>query len=193
MKVVVFCGGLGVRMGDATQTIPKPLIRVGRRPILWHIMKWYASWGHTDFVLCLGWQAESIKQYFLEYSEALSNDFVLTNGDVELLASDTRGLADHLRRHGRPRDSGRSAQGVEPFLEGESMFLATYGDGLTDAPLDQMIETPRDQREDGAVRLRPSSRRIPPGEGRRGRDRSSVEPMAGGGPVDQRRLLRLPS
>ena len=87
MKVVLFCGGLGVRMGEQTQTIPKPMITVGSRPILWHIMKWYASWGYDDFVLCLGYKAESVKEYFLSYSEALSNDFVLSNGgrDVQLL------------------------------------------------------------------------------------------------------------
>ena len=90
MKVVIFCGGLGVRMGEATQRIPKPMIRVGGRPILWHIMKWYASWGFDDFILCLGYKAEIIKQYFLDYNEALSNDFVLSNGgrDVRLLGTD---------------------------------------------------------------------------------------------------------
>ena len=90
MKVVIFCGGMGVRMGEATQRIPKPMIRVGNRPILWHIMKWYASWGHDDFIICLGYKGESIKEYFLNYNEALSNDFVLSNGgrDVELLGSD---------------------------------------------------------------------------------------------------------
>ena len=86
MKVVIFCGGLGVRMGEETQRIPKPMIHVGGRPILWHIMKWYASWGYDDFVLCLGYKGECIKDYFLSYNEALSNDFVLSNGgrDVEL-------------------------------------------------------------------------------------------------------------
>ena len=90
MKVVIFCGGLGVRMGEATQRIPKPMIAIGTQPILWHIMKWYASWGHTDFILCLGHRAEVVKDYFLKYNEALANDFVLSNGgrDVELLGSD---------------------------------------------------------------------------------------------------------
>src|SRR5262245_65110679 len=90
MKVVIFCGGLGVRMGEETQRIPKPMIAVGTRPILWHIMKWYASWGHTDFVLCLGYKSETIKGFFLGYQEAMVNDFVLSNGgrDVELLGRD---------------------------------------------------------------------------------------------------------
>ena len=80
MKVVIFCGGLGVRMGEATQRIPKPMIAIGTQPILWHLMKWYASWGHTDFILCLGHRAEVVKDYFLAYNEALANDFVLSNG-----------------------------------------------------------------------------------------------------------------
>ena len=89
MKVVIFCGGAGIRMGEATQRIPKPMIPVGSRPILWHIMKWYSLWGHNEFVLCLGYRAQAVKEYFLAYSEALGNDFVLESGGIRLLASDT--------------------------------------------------------------------------------------------------------
>jgi len=143
LKVVIFCGGLGVRMGEATQTIPKPMIRVGARPILWHIMKWYASWGHTDFVLCLGYQAESIKDYFLNYNEALANDFVLSGGsppNIELLGSDTDEWRITFVDTGVQTTLGERLKAIEPHLGGESIFLATYGDGLTDAPLDNMIE-----------------------------------------------------
>ena len=80
MKVVIFCGGLGLRMGESSARVPKPMIPVGSRPILWHIMKYYAHFGYTDFVLCLGHRAEVIKEYFLDYNEALSNDFVLWDG-----------------------------------------------------------------------------------------------------------------
>ena len=113
VKVVIFCGGLGVRMGEATQRIPKPMITVGSRPILWHIMKWYASWGHDDFILCLGYKGECIKEYFLDYNEALSNDFVLSNGgrDVELLGSDISDWRDHVRRHRAQVDDRRAAAG----------------------------------------------------------------------------------
>jgi glucose-1-phosphate cytidylyltransferase len=128
-------------MGEATQTVPKPMIRVGSRPILWHIMKWYASWGHTDFVLCLGYQAESIKDYFLNYNEALANDFVLRAGDVELLASDTDDWRITFVDTGLNTTLGERLKAVQSHLDGQSMFLATYGDGLTDAPLDHMIET----------------------------------------------------
>ena len=143
MKVVIFCGGLGVRMGEATQRIPKPMIQVGSRPILWHIMKWYASWGHTDFILCLGYRAESIKEYFLTYNEALANDFVITNGgrDVELLGRDMEDWRITFVDTGVNAVVGERLKAVEPHLAGESMFLATYGDGLTDAPLDDMIST----------------------------------------------------
>ena len=143
MKVVIFCGGLGVRMGEATQRIPKPMIHVGSRPILWHIMKWYASWGHTDFVLCLGYRAESIKEYFLSYNEALANDFVISNGgrDVELLGRDMHDWRITFVDTGVNAVVGERLKAVEPHLSGEPMFLATYGDGLTDAPLDDMIST----------------------------------------------------
>ncbi len=141
MKVVIFCGGLGVRMGEATQRIPKPMIPVGTQPILWHIMKWYASWGHTDFILCLGYRAEVVKQYFLDYNEAVVNDFVLSNGgrDVELLGSDISDWRVTFVDTGTQSTIGERLKAVESYLDGESMFLATYGDGLTDAPLDEMI------------------------------------------------------
>jgi glucose-1-phosphate cytidylyltransferase len=142
VKVVIFCGGLGVRMGDATQTIPKPMIAVGTRPILWHIMKWYASWGHTEFVLCLGYKSETIKDYFLHYEEALANDFVLSNGgrDVRLLGKDMEDWTITFVDTGVNATIGERLKAVESHVLDE-IFLATYGDGLTDAPLDHMIRT----------------------------------------------------
>jgi glucose-1-phosphate cytidylyltransferase len=142
LKVVVFCGGLGVRMGEETQRIPKPMIGVGGRPILWHIMKWYSSWGHEDFVLCLGYKAEVIKEYFLTYNEALANDFVLSNGgrDVELLASDISNWRITFAHTGTQSTIGERLMAVKPHLGDDEFFLATYGDGLTDAPLPDMIE-----------------------------------------------------
>lgn len=143
MKVVVFCGGLGVRMGEATQTVPKPMIPVGSRPILWHIMKWYASWGHTDFILCLGYQAEVIKKYFLEYNEALANDFVMNGGDrrdVQLLGRDLDDWRITFIDTGLHATLAERLKAVEGHLADEPMFLATYGDGLTNAPLGEMID-----------------------------------------------------
>ena len=77
MKVVLFCGGLGTRLREYSETIPKPMVTIGYRPILWHLMKYYAHFGHTEFILCLGYRGDLIKQYFVDYDEWLSNDFLL--------------------------------------------------------------------------------------------------------------------
>jgi len=150
MKVVIFCGGFGVRMGEETQRVPKPLIPVGSRPILWHIMKWYASWGYDDFILCLGYKGESVKEYFLGYNEALSNDFVLSNGgrDVELLGSDISGWRITFVDTGIQSTIAERLLAVAPHLDGD-YFLATYGDGLTDAPLADMVERLRSSGKTG--------------------------------------------
>ena len=146
MKVVIFCGGLGVRMGEATREIPKPMITVGNRPILWHIMKWYASWGHTEFVLCLGYRGETIKRYFLDYNEALSNDFVLEgNGSkqasrVELLGSDIHDWRITFADTGLHANIGQRLVAVRRYVESEDVFLANYGDVLTDAPLPELVD-----------------------------------------------------
>lgn len=79
MKVVLFCGGQGTRLREYSESIPKPMVPIGYRPILWHVMKYYASYGHKDFILCLGYKADVIKNYFLHYEESLSNDFVLSD------------------------------------------------------------------------------------------------------------------
>ena len=76
MKVVLFCGGLGTRLREHSDTIPKPLVNVGYRPVLWHLMRYYAHYGHKDFILCLGYRGDMIREYFLNYNEALFNDFV---------------------------------------------------------------------------------------------------------------------
>ncbi len=80
MKVVLFCGGMGMRIREFSDLIPKPMVPVGNRPILWNIMRYYAHYGHKDFILCLGYKGEAIKEYFLNYRETFSNDFVLSQG-----------------------------------------------------------------------------------------------------------------
>jgi NDP-sugar pyrophosphorylase family protein len=75
MKVVIFCGGMGLRLREHEAQLPKPMIPIGYRPMLWHVMRWYAHFGHTEFILCLGYKADAIKEYFLSYNEALTNDF----------------------------------------------------------------------------------------------------------------------
>ncbi len=114
MKVVLFCGGLGMRIREAGESIPKPMVTIGYRPILWHVMKYYAHFGHKDFVLCLGYRGDVIKNYFLNYSECLSNDFVLSEGGkkLELMAQRHPRLEDHVRRDRRDRRT--SASGSRP-------------------------------------------------------------------------------
>ena len=141
MKVVIFCGGLGVRMGEETQRIPKPMIRIGNRPILWHIMRYYAAWGHKEFVLCLGYKGDVIREYFLNYNEALFSDFVLEGHGAEARSSSSTATSRDWRitfaDTGMQATIGGRLKAVEPYLGDDEIFLATYGDGLTDAPLDR--------------------------------------------------------
>ena len=142
MKVVLFCGGLGMRLKDHAENVPKPLVTIGNMPILWHVMKYYAHYGHTDFILCLGYQAEAIKHYFLNYSECTSNDFILSNGgkDIELLGSDIQNWRIHFVNTGAKSNIGQRLKAVQPFLKGEDEFLANYCDGLTDLYLPDVID-----------------------------------------------------
>jgi glucose-1-phosphate cytidylyltransferase len=141
MKVVLFCGGLGLRIRDA-EDIPKPMVRIGYRPILWHVMKYYAHFGHKDFILCLGHRAEDVKNYFLNYNECASNDFVLTGGGkkVDLLNSDIHDWRITFVDTGINSNIGQRLRAVEKHLEGEEEFLANYSDGLTDMPLSKQLE-----------------------------------------------------
>lgn len=145
MKVVLFCGGLGMRLRDYSEQIPKPMVTIGYRPILWHVMKYYAHFGHKEFILCLGYKADVIKNYFLNYNECLSNDFVLTQGgrNLDLLNSDIHDWKITFVDTGMTTNIGGRLKVVEPFLEGEEMFLANYSDGVTDLRLPDMIEEMR--------------------------------------------------
>ena len=142
MKVVLFCGGLGTRLREHSETIPKPLVSIGVRPILWHLMRYYAHYGHTDFVLCLGYRGEAIREYFLNYSEALSNDFTLSEGGrrIELHTSDIKDWRITFVDTGLHSNIGQRLLAVRKYVEGEQVFLANYSDGLSDIPLDRMIE-----------------------------------------------------
>ena len=100
MKVVLFCGGYGMRMrNSADDGMPKPMQMVGPRPLIWHVMRYYAHFGHKEFILCLGYGAAHIKNYFLTYQEAASNDFVMRDGQIRTDAIRYQRLVDHLRRH----------------------------------------------------------------------------------------------
>jgi glucose-1-phosphate cytidylyltransferase len=142
MKVVIFCGGLGMRLREIGDDIPKPMVPVGNRPILWHLMKYYAHYGHTDFILCLGYRADVIKKFFLNYEETSSNDFVLTNGgrQIELMNRDISDWRITFADTGVNANIGQRLMAVREYLRGEEMFLANYADGLTDMHLPSVID-----------------------------------------------------
>jgi glucose-1-phosphate cytidylyltransferase len=142
MKVVLFCGGFGMRMRDGVTSAPKPMAMIGERPLLWHVMRYYAHFGHTDFILCLGYGASAVKDYFLHYDETRSNDFVLENGarDITLFSTDISDWRISFVDTGLHSSIGERLRRVRPFVEDEPMFMANYADVLTDAPLDDMIE-----------------------------------------------------
>ena len=142
MKVVLFCGGLGMRLREFSESVPKPMVPIGHHPILWHVMKYYAHYGHKDFVLCLGYRGHVIKEYFLNYNEAVSNDFTLSDGgrNLHLLNSDIHDWRITFIDTGLTSNIGQRLKAVEPYLDGESVFLANYSDGLTDMPLPTLLE-----------------------------------------------------
>lgn len=142
MKVVLFCGGQGTRLRDYSETIPKPMVTVGYRPILWSIMKYYAHFGYKDFVLALGYKADKIKDYFVNYDETISNNFVFTRGGerIKLLNSDIHDWKITFVDTGIDSNIGMRLMRVKEYLDGEEMFLANYADGLTDLYLPDMID-----------------------------------------------------
>jgi glucose-1-phosphate cytidylyltransferase len=142
MKVVLFCGGLGMRIREASESVPKPMVHVGDRPILWHVMKYYAHFGHKDFILCLGYRADVIKNYFVNYNEFMSNDFVLSKGgkDVRVFNSDIDDWTVTFVDTGANSNIGQRLKAVERYLDGEEVFLANYSDNLTDFQLPKLID-----------------------------------------------------
>jgi glucose-1-phosphate cytidylyltransferase len=142
MKVVLFCGGLGQRLRDQSDGVPKPMVPIGYRPILWHVMKYYAHFGHKDFILCLGYKADLIKNYFVNYNEYVSNDFILTGGkqNIALLNSDIHDWKITFCDTGLHSNIGMRLKAVEEHLKSEEMFLANYSDGVTDLYLPHYID-----------------------------------------------------
>jgi glucose-1-phosphate cytidylyltransferase len=139
---VIFCGGQGLRMREASDVVPKPMVPIGNRPVLWHVMKYYAHFGYKDFVLCLGYKAEVIKQFFLTYNEALANDFVLSEGgaNVHLLKTDIHDWNITFVDTGLHACIGERLRAVRHLLRDDEMFLANYGDTLTDVDIPAMVE-----------------------------------------------------
>jgi len=142
MKVVLFCGGLGLRLREYSDVVPKPMVPIGVRPILWHVMRYYAHFGHREFILCLGYRADVIKEYFLRYSEAASNDFVLSQGgrSLELLSSDIEDWTITFVDTGLRASVGERLLAVRKHIGDDQIFLANYADTLTDAHLPSLID-----------------------------------------------------
>lgn len=141
MKVVLFCGGLGTRLREHSDTVPKPLVNVGYRPILWHLMRYYAHYGHTEFILALGYRGDLIREYFLNYNEAMTNDFVMHGKDhrVELLSRDLDDWRITFVDTGLHSNLGQRLLRVRKYVEGDDEFLANYADGLSDLSLNEHI------------------------------------------------------
>jgi glucose-1-phosphate cytidylyltransferase len=142
MKVVLFCGGAGMRLRGYADDIPKPMVSIGTRPIIWHLMKYYAHFGHKDFIICLGHKGNCIKDYFLHYDESVSNNFVWADGGrkIHFLNRDIDDWTITFVETGINTTIGGRLKIVEKYLDGEELFLANYSDGLSDVPLSRMVE-----------------------------------------------------
>ncbi len=140
LSVVILCGGQGTRMRSGTPT-KKELVEIGGRPILWHVMKIFATYGHTHFILALGYQADAVKRYFLEY-EAMTRDFTLWLGDSRRITyhqpSDERAWRVTLADTGLRTNKASRIRRVAHYVEGETFFV-TYGDGVADIDLDALL------------------------------------------------------
>lgn len=147
MKTVILCGGYGTRIRDIAENIPKPMIPIGGVPILWHIMKYYAKWGHKEFILCLGYKAEVIKDFFLNY-EAQTRDFTLTLGSQKSIkyhsAHDESDWRVTLVNTGLNAMTGARLRKVRSYVTDAENFMLTYGDGLSDVNLDALIKFHKD-------------------------------------------------
>lgn len=141
MKVVLFCGGLGTRLREHSDTIPKSLVNIGYRPILWHLMRYYAHFGHKEFILCLGYRGDLIREFFLDYRSAMSTDFVWSEGGrhIELFEEDIEDWRITFVDTGMHSNLGQRLMRVRHLVGGDPMFLANYSDGLSDLPLDRYV------------------------------------------------------
>ena len=143
MKVAILCGGRGTRIRDVAENIPKPMVPIGPAPILWHIMKYYAHWGHEEFVLCLGHKGDVIKDYFVNYQIRTSDVTVTLGSDKNVIYHTTNAenrwtvtLADT----GEDAMTGARIKRVQKYLAGEKDFLLTYGDGVGDVDLKKLVD-----------------------------------------------------
>ncbi len=143
MKVVLFCGGMGARLRDYSGPSPKPMVTIGSHPILWHVMKYYAHFGHTDFILCLGYGGDYIQRYFQDGAGELATESLLGSKPSDIHAPDpaVKDWRITFVDTGPTASIGERLKSIEPHLEGEDLFLANYSDGLTDLPLPEYVES----------------------------------------------------
>jgi glucose-1-phosphate cytidylyltransferase len=139
MKVVLFCGGLGTRIREYGENVPKPMIPLGSQPILRHIMNYYKDYDHNDFILCMGYKANAIREYFFNYTPLHDGDCVIDNGEITSLAPSELRERVTLIDTGVWRNVGSRLWAVRDHVRNERMFLANYSDGLSDVNLDDMI------------------------------------------------------
>ena len=142
MKTVLFCGGLGTRIREHAESLPKPMIPIGHKPIIWHVMQYYAQYGHNDFTLCLGYKANVIKDFFLNYRPYAFNDCIVSGfgGNVEIIGEPKENWRISLIDTGVWRNIGERLWAVRRHVQDEEIFFANYADGLTDVDLDEMVE-----------------------------------------------------
>ena len=192
MKVVLFCGGLGMRLREYSESIPKPMVPIGYRPILWHVMKYYAHFGHNEFILCLGSKSDVIKDYFLNYNECVSNDFTLTSGgsQISLFSSDIHDWKITFVDTGTAANVGQRLRAVRRLLEDEEVFLANYADGLTDVHLPIGDRIPSRAPGHGHVPVRQAAAKLARRRHGRARHRAIGRGHRRVRRVDERRLLR---
>src|SRR4030095_14995118 len=142
MKVVLFCGGLGTRLREHSETIPKPLVQIGERPIIWHLMKYYAHFGHKEFILCLGFKGEMLKEYFLNYDPNVSRSFTLEpGGATSPTESDIADWRITFVDTGLHSNLGERLLRVRKHIGNDEIFLANYSDQLSDLNLTQYFDT----------------------------------------------------
>lgn len=152
MQVVILCGGLGTRLKEETEYKPKPMVEVGGRPILWHIMKNYSHFGYNRFVLCLGYRGDVIKNYFMNY-ETRSNDFTLTLGSGTMKvhqSHDETGWEITFAETGAASMTGSRVKQIEKYIDGDT-FMLTYGDGVCNADLSKLAAFHKSHGKTGTV------------------------------------------
>lgn len=154
-KVVILCGGKGTRLREETEFRPKPLVKIGNMPILWHIMKTYSYYGYNDFILCLGYKGDMIKDYFLNFEE-MTNDFTLS------LRSNTKKIVHHNTSHledwritfvdtGQEAQTGARIARIKDYLPKNQPFFLTYGDGVSDIPIAKLMQFHKESRKIATV------------------------------------------